>query len=556
MRALTAIAVLLTGCIGEVVAPPRSPSEPGPVTPTTPTNPTGPTLPTVPAGMPYVPPSPAALQSPGALGHTGAQRLTRRQLIAAAEAIFGVPATSAATHAPLDSASATYFESDYLGLSFSAQLIADYEGFATDYAAAVRADHTGFVMRAGCTPTGVTDSACFRAYASKVGRRVLRRAVTPAETQAWATALMPYAQADADFYSAVEGLVAAWLQHPAFLYRVEAVKPATGQLATLSGFEIATRIAFLITDLPPDETLLDAAAAGTLATEAGRRAQAERLLASPAATRAAEHFHTRWLGFDETFFPAGIEGDAMNETAELVERVTTDASSDWLELFTAKQTFVTPALAQHYGLPAPAAAGAWVDYPAGRGGGVLSHATVARLGAKFGDTSPTLRGYELMKRVMCGQLSGQIPAGIDIDTQPGSPTDCKDVRYYQRTVSACSSCHAVTDNIGFGLENLGAYGDWRTVEAQNPACSIGGAGEVKGQKFTGPAQLGELLKNDPAVAACATRQLFHVVVGRQSTADDQATLDALIGQYYQSRSWRSLLLAVVSSPAITQKGAN
>ncbi|MBL8954101.1 MAG: DUF1592 domain-containing protein [Myxococcaceae bacterium] len=503
---------------------------------------------TQPPGTPFVPPSPAAFQQPGALGETGAQRLSRRQLLAAAENIFGVPAGAAAPLAPFDSASATYFESDYRALAFTSQLILDYESFATEYARAVRADRTNFVQRAGCTPTGSADTACFVKYAQGVGRRVLRRTVSATEAQAWAAKLMPYAVADSDFYSAVEGLVAMWLQHPEFLYRVEKAG------AALDGFEIATRMSFFITGLPPDDALLDAAS--RLTDAQARRAEAERLLSTPAAIAAAEHFHARWLGFDDALLPNALDADARNETAKLVGRIAADGAADWLELFNAKQTWVTPALATHYGLPAPGGSAGWVTYPSGRAAGVLGHATVARLGAKFGDTSPTLRGYELMKRALCGKLSGQIPPGVDIDTQPGLPTDCKSTRYYQRGVAACATCHAITDNIGFGLENLGPAGEWRTEEPQNAACAIDGKGEVGGQAFTGPEALGEVLRNSPAVAACATKQLFHVLTGRLSTTADAASLEALAGQYWQSRSWRALLLAVVTSPAMAHKGAN
>ena len=90
----------------------------------------------------------------------------------------------------------------------------------------VRGAGAGFTQRAGCTPSKADDTACFVKYAQAVGRRVLRRTVTAAEAQTWATTLIPYAVQDADFYSAVEGLVAMWLQHPEFLYRVETGAPA------------------------------------------------------------------------------------------------------------------------------------------------------------------------------------------------------------------------------------------------------------------------------------------------------------------------------------------
>ena len=536
---------LLSGCTGEVMEmplpQPHTASAPPVVTP---------------GGAVFTPPSPAALFTEQAYGKSGVQRLTRHQLFAVLQDIFGVAVGATDTWAPSDSPSSTYFENDYTALAVSDQLIADYESFATEYSKLVAADHSTFTARVGCTPSGPTDAACFRRFTEVIGRRVFRRPITAAESQRWADALLPFAQRDDDFFSAVDAMVAVWLQHPEFLYRVEKGAVSPGSFQSLDQFEVATRIAFLTTGLGPDDTLLDAAAADALTTDSQRSTHAERLLASTAGVSQAKYFHTRWLGYADTFFPAAIGADAFDETAALVEQVTADASRDWLTLFSAEQTMVTPALATHYGLPAPAGARGWVSYPAGRGGGVLSHASVSSLGAKFGDTSPTLRGYEMLKRVYCGALSGSIPAGVDIDSQPGSPTDCKTTRYFQRNTAACSQCHGVTDNLGFGLENLGAYGEWREVESTNAACVIDGKGSMGGVSFTGPAQLGTMMASDPRVAQCAAKQMFQLLVGRRAQLDDQPTLEALQGQYYLTKSYRSLLLALVQSPAITHKGAN
>jgi hypothetical protein len=504
--------------------------------------------------IPFVPPSTAALNGEAALGATPMQRLTLRQLLRTAESVFGVPAGAAAMLAPGDSPSTTWFDNDAAGMAFSPQLISAYEAFAQAYAGQVReAGNLGVL--AGCTPQSPADAACFRKLVQRVGRRVFRRPLSAAEVQRHVDAFLPAAQADGNFGSAVELAVSAWLQSPEFLYRVEAGVPVAGKPTALSEFEVASRIAFLTTGVGPDNTLLDAAESGALAVPTVRSEQASRLLATAAAVDERRNFHAQWLGYNERFLAPALANDALAETAALVERVT-GGNQDWLNLFSADETWVTSKLATHYGLAAPAGGSGWVKLPAGRAAGVLSQLTVASLGAKFGDTSPTLRGYELLKRVYCGKLTGEIPPGIDTNLQPGAATDCKPKRYTMRTLAACQQCHTVTDNIGFGLENVGADGQWRLQETVNPGCAITGEGVVNGSVFSGPQQLGALVANDPQVARCAATQLFQSFVGRQAAPADAATLDALQGQYYETRTHHSLVLSLVKSQAITFKGAN
>lgn len=537
MRTLLPLTLLLlssVGCVGELMMPEPTVVEPD----------AGPAL------------SSAALNEPEAFGVSLLQRLTQRQLVGGAEVLFGVSAGVSADLAPLDSPSATYFDNDADGLGFSLQLITDYETFAWSYARLVKQDRVAFVTRAGCSPSGPSDEACFRKYVAAMGRRVFHRALTQAEVDTVAQAFMPFAAADQDFFSAVELSVAMWLQHPEFLYRIEAGEPSSGRPVALSQHEVAARLSFLVTGLPPDDALLDAADRGLLASPAGRATQAERLLATPAAVAHAQHLHSRWLGFADRFLLPSISVDALAETNALVEQLVVDPQRDWMSLFTTEQTWVTPALAAHYGVPSPGATAGWVKPDAARGGGVLSHATYAALGAKFGDTSPTLRGYETFKRLTCGRLFGDIPDGVDTSMPPGGgPSACKPERYTMRTTAGCEHCHSIMDPIGLGLEQLGPNAEWRASEPNRAACGITGEGSLFGKPFTGPAQLAQVLANEPKVQRCLGEQLFESMAGRNTTVKDDATLLALRAQYVETRSYDSLVVALARAPGLTMKTA-
>lgn len=494
------------------------------------------------------PPLTGGLTNPEGLGTTGLRRLDRFEVLASVKAAFGVSADELATLLPDDLAGTNPFANDYEAQTISSLVIGSYAAFAQAYAQKL-ATTGGLAQQIGqCTPAKADDAPCFRAIASVAGRRMFRHALTSDELDTYTAAILPEATSTGDFNTAVEMLVELLVQHPRFLYRIERGSGA------LDDNEIATRMAFLLWGAGPDDELLDAADAGQLQEANVRVHHARRMLDDPRAQANLHRFHAEWLGFSAAPLPAAIAADLEDETAHLIDRVVFEKDGSWLDLFNWPETYVTPALATQYAFPSQSTPG-WTSYPANRGGGVLAHGSFLALGAKFGDTSPTVRGNEIYKRITCGQLP-PLPASIDTDTPPGDPSQCKPERYVMRTTSGCDSCHATIDNIGFGLENFGVFGQWRDVEPNKPQCAIAAAGTWNGNAFAGTKELGALIASDPQTSACATRQLFRFVAGRDERSDDVAMLEALDTTYKSNTSLRNLLTALVESPAIAYRKGN
>lgn len=481
-------------------------------------------------------PAPNKLDDTDAFGVTGLRRLDRFELTSSLVDVFGVPTDDLESLLPEDLAGTNPFGNNYRSQTVSPIVVSSYLAFAQAYAAKLAAT-TDLPQRVGgCTPGGAADRACFDKLAAVAGRRLFRRPLEPAELDRFASAILPQATS---FAEVVEMLGLYLVQHPAFLYRVE-------REGELDGFEIGTRMAYLIWGSAPDDELLDDA--DDLDEASTRAAQAERMLDDPRARRNWDRFHAQWLGYSAATLPAALATDLRDETRRLIDRVVFEEDGEWLALFRADETYITPALAKHYGMPAIAAP-QWMKYPAGRGG-VLTHGSFLSLGAKFGDTSPTVRGAEIFHRLACGHL-GTIPANVDTDRPPGSPTDCKPARYTMRDTPGCDGCHGITDNIGFGLENFGVSGQWRDVEPNNPMCAIESRGSWNGTPYSGTAELGQLIAQDPRVSACATTQLFRFMVGRDDDAADERTLAALDTLYRERPSLRALVISLVKSPSIT-----
>src|SRR6185436_9984873 len=113
---------------------------------------------------------------------------------------------------------------------------------------------------------------------------------------------------------------------------------------------------------------LDAAAAGTLQTPDGVKAQAARLLADPKAHRSLRAFVDELYGMshlgeavkDPAIFPIwsdALKPDLQQELELRIEDMVFNQKGDFLSLYDSRVTFVNGALATFYGLPAPQGSG-------------------------------------------------------------------------------------------------------------------------------------------------------------------------------------------------------
>ena len=500
-------------------------------------------------------PTADAMYLEGAFGQAPLRRLTARELATTVANVFKVDPGALTQDLPADliAERGSPFDNDEILQDISTNYVQSVTAFADTYGDLVAANKAAVNTLAGCTPTKAGDLACFDKLVANAGRLMLRRALTSSEVATFAP-LLDFAVEANDFYTAVSGVVHAFVTHPEFIFRFERgeeTQVAGQTLFALTDHEIASRLAFMVWGAGPDDALLTAAEHGELHDPANRRAHAERLYDDARARPHWRKFHAQWLGYDGGV-PAKASADLALETNTVIDAIAFDDTSlEWLDLFKLDRTFVTPALAKHYGMPA-VSKNQWIDYDNKRGGGILAQGMFLQQGAKFGDTSPTLRGYRILKRILCQEL-GPVPVGVDTDVEPtgASPNACKPDRYTMRTMPVCQNCHVITDGIGFGLENYGPSGEWRDEESVNQQCSISGDGDVLGVPYSGPKELGGIIAATDDAITCSVRQLFRFTTGRTETSDDVPTIAALASQLGDTPSFRDMVMALVSSPAIT-----
>jgi hypothetical protein len=445
------------------------------------------------------------------------------------------------------------FDNDATTQQPSKTLVDAIELQATDVAVRLRADAARMRAVVGCDPSGPTDDACFVSFVESFGRRALRRPLDAAELDAYVELARTFAEREQDFFAGAEVVVRSMLQDVEFIYRVEIGSPVDGSpgVFRLSDFEVASRLSYLLWATGPDDALLDRAERGELSDEEGVKAAAVEMLADERAVAQIDRFHALWLGFDQLPHDPTLTQAMRVETGALLRRVIVDERAPWRNIFLASETYVDDALAAHYGLPAPGGAG-WVPYGDTGRMGILSQGAFLSAGVYVGDTSPTRRGQSVRLRLFCETVPPPPPDVLADAPPPLGTTQCKEDAYLVHRQGECASCHALMDEVGFGLENYDGAGRYRAHDEGKPECVISGQGEVVGVgEFVGPAGLGRILVDQGIVEACIARQLYQFTVGHPVTDLDQALVDDLAAAFTSIEGggrFDDLLLLLVSQP--------
>jgi hypothetical protein len=453
-------------------------------------------------------------------------------------------------------------------VSVSASGVGLYEQATLAATSFVFAEPARVTAQLPCVPQSAADSACLTTIVTKLGRRAFRRPLTDAEIQRYVTLATTIAGREGSTVLAgVRHAVSALLQSPSFLYRVElgAVSAADGGRLKYTDYEMASRLAATFWDSLPDDALLDAAAAGTLATPEGVKAQAERLLADAKSKRAVSVFTDELFGVshlaeaikDETLFPTWKESLKAAMRQELEQRVVDmvfDRKGDFLSLYDDRVTFVNDELARFYGLPEVGSDGFHrAEFPVeskrlgllGAGAILAGHALPTR-------TSPTARGKFVAEALLCRSVPPPPDNVPPLPAMAGPDATVRERLTLHREAPACAGCHSLMDPMGFGMEDFDGVGLYRTMEGTKPvdaSGSLSGDG-LDGSSFNGLAELGAALRKQPILGPCLVSKLYGEAQGRRAIELDRPALEQLAAAFAGSQNRVDLLLvSLVTSEA-------
>ncbi|MEY4576390.1 MAG: hypothetical protein RL701_1093 [Pseudomonadota bacterium] len=422
-----------------------------------------------------------------------------------------------------------------------------------------------------CAPAANADpNVCTRQIVTSFGLRAWRRPLDTAEADALVAVAQDARGLGENFDAAIAQVAKAMLSAPAFLYRVELDADPNAKTAhALNGYELASRVSYLVWSTLPDQRLFDLAKDNTLADDATLDKELDRMLADPRAENFSSSFAGQWLGLrdlkshqvEPTVFPQWNEAlrTAMIREGQLYFDEFLHGRRSIDEFFTAPVNFVDAELAKLYGIGAPSGTG-----PAQR----VTNATKERQGflglASFLTmtsfsyrTAPTLRGKWVLENLLCEGVAPP-PADVPKLDEAASGGDLSQLNVRERLAEhrknpACAGCHTVLDPIGLGLENFDAIGEHRSEYSQGDPVDASGM-LPNGGSFNGLIELAGILARDTRLQDCASEKLMTYALSRELVASDGVYLAELRAAWPQTdKSLLSLLRLVVHSDPFQQR---
>lgn len=508
-------------------------------------------------------PQPVAAAFEPASSHAG--RLTPDQYRASLQTLFGqdVPLPETLDAIPL-SGNSELKSSSIAGIN-QLSSVSQFEQAAYDVAEWAFADDARQGALGLCVPASPTDP-CIGTSLAQLGQRIWRRPLTTEEQSELEQLVVVLSEQLGSAESGLEYALAALLQSPHFLYRVERGTPLSDGSGwyQLGAFELATRLAYGLTGTTPDDALLAAAAGGALNTTEGLSAEAARLQATELGTAHSVSMLEDFMRFggletlakqEDSWTPAlqqAMEAEARGLARAAVE------SGDLLSVFTSDVTWINQTLAEFYGVdfPSDAAPEDLVSVPAppGRMGILTSGAILARYGSA--DTSNILRGQFIRNGLLCGTIPDPPPDLPEVEPRevPAGLTHSRAEAVIRLETSPCSACHIPMDPLGFAFDGFDLLGRVITEEHGVPIRTDGTlvqAGFEQAEiEFDGPLQLTELLVNSPLMHECLVKNLFARVVLRETSVGEAVAMAQLTETFVASQfNLSELIQGIVVSDA-------
>lgn len=385
-----------------------------------------------------------------------------------------------------------------------------------------------------CDTKAMTEDACAAKFIADFGARAFRRPLKPVETAAF---MKLYAVGkEESFATGVRLVIEAALQAPSFLYQVEVGAGAGDGPRKLDGYEVASRLSYLLWGTMPDPTLFAAVRAGKLAEPEGLQAEAMRLLASPRFLDAAATFFLQLLEVEALARPGVVTkepgkypefsaplGQAMlGEIRSFVQHVFAKGDGSIEALLSAPWVFPTGPLSSLYGVSA-GTADTRVEIKDGSRMGLLTQAGVlASHPAVPTHFAAVLRGHLVRRNLLCSPVPPPVVAvEFNLPANADKLSQQELLRVHQENPT-CKGCHQLMDPIGFGFESYDLIGRHRPKTADGTLVDTSGeiaSSDVAG-RFADTRELITKLARSTDVRACLATQWFRFALARSPVPDD------------------------------------
>ncbi len=444
-----------------------------------------------------------------------------------------------------------------------------YQKIAASVAAlAVDPKRRSFLISCKPADDKAADKACATAFLKRVGRLLYRRPLTNEKTAQLVEQANVTADKLKDFYAGLEVALEAMLVSPNVQFIAETSEPDPKRPGRqrLDAFSLASRLSFFLWNAAPDDALLKAAESGEIQTEKGRARIIDMMLASPRLEAGMRAFFDDMFVFEDfnnlakdpkvyPFFTGVTVQDAREQTLRTVIDHLITKKKDYRDIFTTRETFISPSLAALYKLPST---DVWAPYefpPDSRRVGVLSQIGFLSVHSHPGRSSVTLRGKALREILLCQKVPDP-PGNVDfsiLEDPKASFHTARERLAAHATNPVCAGCHKIIDPIGLALENFDGAGRYRESEL---GVQIDPSGILDGKSFQDAVGLAQALHDHPAVPSCLVRRVYAYGTGTPESAGTRGTL-TYFNERFAQQGYRfpDLLRTIALSNAFSDVGS-
>ncbi len=301
--------------------------------------------------------------------------------------------------------------------------------------------------------------------------RAFRRPVTDKEIEDLTNLSVPSLKARRGFLASARIPLRAILISPETLFLTNETQP---EESTLTDHALASRLSYFLWRSPPDEEMLQLASDGKLSDIKTLDAQVSRMLSDGRSQRFINEFLDQWLDLemidattpDMYLYPEydDVLRRAMLAETRLLFRHLIDEDLSIANLIDSDFTYLNRKLAEHYGIPN--VEGEEIRKvmlpPRSVRGGILTHASIAKVTANGTVTTPVKRGSFILTNLLGLPPNPPPPGAGFIEPDTRGATTIRETLAKHQTAEACAVCHRRIDPPGFALECFDPVGTFRT----------------------------------------------------------------------------------------------
>ena len=373
-----------------------------------------------------------------------------------------------------------------------------------------------------------------------------------------------------DHEGAIREAIVLVLTSPNFSYRVDLVE-AAGGIQPLSDYDLASRLSYFLWSSMPDQELLQHAAAGDLRKPEVIKAQARRMLQDPRIRALAVEFGGNWLDFRDFGHIGTVDRERFPSFSdELREAMFEEPVHFLLDVFRnnrsildflyARDTFVNPVLARHYGMPTEEVnKNDWVHISDanryGRGG-LLAMAAFLTKNAPGLRTSPVKRGYWVAKNILGDQIPPPPPVVPELPADEAKmDLPLRQMLERHRADPSCAACHARFDSFGLAFETFDPVGRPRTSDLGGRAVDARATfpGGVEGEGLAGVRQYIRDHREQDFVRGFVSKLLAYALGRSLAISDDPLIRDVGSKLASSGSRFETIIESIVTSRQFLNK---